>query len=47
MGWFSLIVIVFALICIYNKVSDIHDLVKYGTDDPQKIYFEKRKRGKI
>jgi len=47
MGWFSLIVIVIALICIYSKVSDIYDLVKYGTDDERKVYMEKRRRGEL
>ena len=47
MGWFSLIVIVIALMCIYNKVSNIYDVVKYGTDDPRKVWIEKRKRGEV
>jgi hypothetical protein len=47
MEWGVLIAIFISLLFIDDKLGDIRNLLKYGTDNYDEIYIIKRKKGKI
>ncbi len=47
MEWLVLMVILVFTVLIDDKLGDIRNLLKYGTDNDDEIYIIKRKKGKI
>jgi len=43
----AFLILGFLLVCCLQKLYEIENLIKYGTNDPKQLWIEKRKRGEL